>query len=75
MVAPTRVFLLSPARCGSTRAQQLVRSSTELGLALQSDITFGENTGNEMCFNFATYYPMGAMNCGGLGGTRGGFMF
>jgi hypothetical protein len=31
-------------------------------------ITFGENTGNEMCFNFATYYPMGALNCGGLGG-------
>ena len=34
-------------------------------------ITFGENTGNEMCFNFATYYPMGSMSCGGLGG----FMF
>jgi hypothetical protein len=37
-------------------------------------ITFGENTGNEMCFNFATYYPMGAMNCGGASGV-GGFMF
>jgi hypothetical protein len=27
-------------------------------------VTFGENTGNEMCFNFAVYYPMGAMACG-----------
>jgi hypothetical protein len=37
-------------------------------------VTFGENTGNEMCFNFAVYYPMGSMACGqgtfagGLGG-------
>lgn len=28
-------------------------------------VTFGENTGNEMCFNFATYYPMGALSCSG----------
>jgi len=27
-------------------------------------VTFGENTGNEMCFNFAVYYPMGALSCG-----------
>ncbi|HKP56150.1 MAG TPA: hypothetical protein VJV78_05510 [Polyangiales bacterium] len=27
-------------------------------------VTFGENTGNEMCFNFAVYYPMGGMACG-----------
>jgi hypothetical protein len=27
-------------------------------------ITFGENTGNEMCFNFALYEPMGAIGCG-----------
>jgi hypothetical protein len=27
-------------------------------------VTFGENTGNEMCFNFATYYPMGDLTCG-----------
>jgi hypothetical protein len=26
-------------------------------------ITFGENTGNEMCFNFAVYYPKGALSC------------
>jgi len=26
-------------------------------------ITFGENTGNEMCFNFALYEPMGGLNC------------
>jgi Copper type II ascorbate-dependent monooxygenase, C-terminal domain len=32
-------------------------------------ITFGENTGNEMCFNFALYEPMGGLNCG-LGGFR-----
>jgi hypothetical protein len=33
-------------------------------------ITFGEDTGNEMCFNFAVYYPMGALSCsgGGFGG-------
>ena len=30
-------------------------------------ITFGENTGNEMCFNFALYEPMGAISCGGGG--------
>jgi hypothetical protein len=29
-------------------------------------ITFGENTGNEMCFNFALYEPMGAITCGGV---------
>jgi hypothetical protein len=26
-------------------------------------VTFGENTGNEMCFNFALYYPQGALKC------------
>ncbi len=34
-------------------------------------ITFGEDTGNEMCFNFALYEPMGGLNCGGAG--FGGF--
>lgn len=28
-------------------------------------VTFGENTGNEMCFNFALYYPMNAISCSG----------
>jgi len=28
-------------------------------------VTFGEDTGNEMCFNFTTYYPMGALSCSG----------
>jgi hypothetical protein len=27
-------------------------------------ITFGQNTGNEMCFNFAIVEPMGGLNCG-----------
>jgi len=27
------------------------------------NVGFGENTGNEMCFNFAVYYPMGAITC------------
>ena len=27
-------------------------------------ITFGENTGNEMCFNFAIVEPMDGLNCG-----------
>jgi hypothetical protein len=36
-------------------------------------VTFGENTGNEMCFNFATYYPKDALRCsGGFGGLLGG---
>ena len=26
-------------------------------------VTFGENTGNEMCFNFASYYPKDALKC------------
>jgi hypothetical protein len=26
-------------------------------------VTFGENTGNEMCFNFALYYPQSALMC------------
>jgi hypothetical protein len=36
--------------------------------------TFGENTDNEMCFNFVVYYPKGALNCGGFGAlASGGF--
>jgi hypothetical protein len=32
-----------------------------------STVTFGENTGNEMCFNFALFYPKDALSCtGGL---------
>ena len=27
-------------------------------------VRFGENTEDEMCFNFAAYYPMGALSCG-----------
>jgi Copper type II ascorbate-dependent monooxygenase, C-terminal domain len=27
------------------------------------NITFGESTTNEMCFNFAAYYPKGALRC------------
>lgn len=34
-------------------------------------VTFGENTGNEMCFNFTGYYPMGALSCAGGGGLAG----
>jgi hypothetical protein len=30
-------------------------------------VTFGENTENEMCFNFASYYPMNAIACSGGG--------
>lgn len=33
------------------------------------NVTFGESTDNEMCFNFASYYPKGALRCsGGIGG-------
>jgi Copper type II ascorbate-dependent monooxygenase, C-terminal domain len=35
------------------------------------DIQFGENTDNEMCFNFAVYYPKDALNCDLLGGLLG----
>jgi hypothetical protein len=38
------------------------------------NINFSENTDGEMCFNFALYYPKGALSCsgGGLGGLFGG---
>jgi mono/diheme cytochrome c family protein len=36
-------------------------------------INFGENTGDEMCFNFASYYPKDALSCGG-GGLLGGLL-
>jgi hypothetical protein len=29
-----------------------------------STVSFGQDTSDEMCFNFITYYPMGAMSCG-----------
>ncbi|HEY6877031.1 MAG TPA: hypothetical protein VI299_03390, partial [Polyangiales bacterium] len=32
------------------------------------NITFGESTTNEMCFNFASYWPAGALTCSGFGG-------
>ena len=36
------------------------------------NITFGESTEDEMCFNFATYYPKGSLKCsGGLFGGGG----
>jgi hypothetical protein len=33
------------------------------------NITFGESTTNEMCFNFASYWPAGALSCSGGGGV------
>jgi cytochrome c551/c552 len=30
-------------------------------------VILGESTNSEMCFNFATYYPMGALSCAGGG--------
>jgi hypothetical protein len=36
------------------------------------DIQFGENTDNEMCFNFAVYYPKDALGCDIFGGLLGG---
>jgi hypothetical protein len=38
------------------------------------NINFSENTDGEMCFNFALYYPKGALSCsgGGFGGLFGG---
>ena len=38
-------------------------------------VTFGEDTGNEMCFNFATYYPMGALSCSGSAPVDAGKAF
>lgn len=34
------------------------------------NITFGESTDNEMCFNFAIYYPKGALSCSFGGRAR-----
>lgn len=31
------------------------------------DISFGENTGDEMCFNFASYYPKDGFSCDLIG--------
>ena len=28
---------------------------------------FGQNTDDEMCFNFVSYYPKGALTCGIFG--------
>ena len=40
----------------------------------RKNITFGESTEDEMCFNFARYYPKGSLRCGGgLGGLGGAF--
>ncbi|MET0343526.1 MAG: hypothetical protein ABW252_21120 [Polyangiales bacterium] len=36
------------------------------------NVGFGENTDNEMCFNFANYYPKGALNCGPFGAISSG---
>jgi cytochrome c5 len=38
------------------------------------NITFGESTTNEMCFNFASYWPAGALSCSGFGGIPAGFL-
>lgn len=41
-----------------------------------ANVRFGEDTGNEMCFNFAVYYPMNSLSCSNLpfdlGGLFGG---
>ncbi|MET0341650.1 MAG: hypothetical protein ABW252_11665 [Polyangiales bacterium] len=37
------------------------------------NISFGENTDDEMCFNFAVAYPKGALRCGFGGGPAGAF--
>jgi hypothetical protein len=36
------------------------------------NITFGESTEDEMCFNFAMYYPAGGLTCSGGGFFGGG---
>lgn len=37
------------------------------------NVNFGPNTADEMCFNFAMYYPSGAFSCGS-GGLLGGLL-
>lgn len=32
-----------------------------------STVRFGQNTSDEMCFNFTVYYPMGALRCSSFG--------
>ena len=39
------------------------------------NITFGESTEDEMCFNFAAYYPKGALKCSGGLFSGGGIPF
>lgn len=54
VVVPARIFLLSPARSSGPRAEQLARSSTELGLALRSDQ--GAALGDVFAFLSSLYF-------------------
>ena len=54
MVDPARIFLLSPARASGLRAEQLSRSKTELGLALQSE--HGAALGDVFAFLSSLYF-------------------
>jgi len=47
----------------------VVRTSCYYTNETSRSVSFGESTTSEMCFNFALYYPKGALSCGGgLGG-------
>jgi hypothetical protein len=62
---------------GQKSIRWTTRASTHEGDGIYTnttgrDVNFGQNTSDEMCFNFAAYYPRGALSCGGLGGLIGG---
>jgi hypothetical protein len=42
----------------------VVRTTCRYSNPTPNRIGFSMNTSGEMCFNFATYYPMGGLSCG-----------
>jgi hypothetical protein len=57
-----------------TNAGDVINTSCYYTNMTGATVTFGENTGNEMCFNFALYYPAGSLSCG-AGGLDIGSLF
>jgi hypothetical protein len=43
----------------------VVTTSCTFSNPTSRNVTFGESTDSEMCFNFAAFYPKGALRCGG----------
>jgi hypothetical protein len=55
-----------------SRRQESERGAGRDAAKTNRTIGFGESTDDEMCFNFALYYPSGALTCGAGGLGREG---